>query len=58
MPVEVVDTVGAGDAFCAGLVDALVSGLDLARAARAATVSAAAAVTTTGAQSRVLSTGP
>ncbi|MFY1652906.1 PfkB family carbohydrate kinase [Solwaraspora sp. WMMB762] len=58
MPVEVVDTVGAGDNFCAGLVDALVSGMDLARVAQAAALAAAAAVTTTGAQSRVLSTRP
>lgn len=48
--VDVVDTTGAGDAFCAGLVNALVTGADLITATRAATHTAAQAVTTTGAQ--------
>jgi ribokinase len=50
VPVEAVDTTGAGDAFCAGLVDALVAGADLVAAAGAGARAAAAAVSTHGAQ--------
>ncbi|HEY8472360.1 MAG TPA: ribokinase [Natronosporangium sp.] len=50
VPVDVVDTTGAGDAFCAGLVDALVRGAEVVEAARAAVQVAAVAVTAPGAQ--------
>jgi ribokinase len=49
-PVEVVDTVGAGDAFNANLAASLADGLPLAGAARRANASAAIAVTRPGAQ--------
>jgi len=42
--VEVVDTVGAGDAFCAGLIDALVRGLAPAEVLERAAARAAAVV--------------
>ncbi|KAE8765319.1 ribokinase [Georgenia thermotolerans] len=45
LPVDAVDTTGAGDSFCAGLVDALLDGAPLLEAARWAT--RVAAVTTT-----------
>lgn len=48
-PVGVVDTTGAGDAFCGGLADALCLGADLVEAARWATRVAAVAVTRPGA---------
>jgi ribokinase len=47
-PVAVVDTTGAGDAFCAGLADALCLGADVGDAARWAARVAAIAVTRTG----------
>jgi ribokinase len=47
--VAVVDTTGAGDAFCGGLADALCLGADLVEAARWATRVAAVAVTRPGA---------
>lgn len=49
--VEVVDTTGAGDAFCGGLADALCLGADLVDAARWAARVAAVAVTRPGAWS-------
>jgi len=49
--VDVVDTTGAGDAFCGGLADALCLGADLAEAARWAARVAAVAVTRQGAWS-------
>jgi ribokinase len=49
-PVQAVDPTGAGDAFCAGLADALVGGAGLADAARWAVRCGAAAVTRRGAQ--------
>ena len=48
--VEVVDTVGAGDAFCAGVADALSRGLDLEGALDWAISVGALAVTKEGAQ--------
>ncbi|MBN2114705.1 MAG: ribokinase [Acidimicrobiia bacterium] len=48
--VTAVDPTGAGDAFCAGLADALVGGADLVAAARWAVRCGAAAVTRRGAQ--------
>ncbi|MBM3695250.1 MAG: ribokinase [Actinobacteria bacterium] len=48
--VDAVDPTGAGDAFCAGLADALVGGADLLTAARWAVRCGAAAVTRRGAQ--------
>jgi ribokinase len=48
--VSAVDPTGAGDAFCAGLADALVGGADLVAAARWAVRCGAAAVTRRGAQ--------
>ncbi len=50
-PVDVVDTTGAGDAFCGGLADALCLGADLVDAARWAARVAAVAVTRPGAWS-------
>ncbi len=50
-PVEVVDTTGAGDAFCGGLADALCLGADLVAAANWAGRVAALAVTRHGAWS-------
>jgi len=46
--VEVVDTVGAGDAFIAGLVDALARGRDEASALEAAGAAAASTLATSG----------
>lgn len=51
LEVDVVDTTGAGDAFCGGLADALCMGADLVEAARWATRVAAVAVTRPGAWS-------
>lgn len=48
--VDVVDTVGAGDAFCAGLCDALARELPIQDAVEWATVCGAIATTRTGAQ--------
>ncbi|MBS3941371.1 MAG: ribokinase [Actinobacteria bacterium] len=48
--IDVVDTTGAGDAFCAGLVDALIDGADLESAARFGMVVAGKAITRPGAQ--------
>jgi ribokinase len=48
--VESVDTTAAGDAFCAGLADALVAGADLVQATGWAVRCGAAAVTRRGAQ--------
>jgi ribokinase len=48
--VEVVDTTGAGDAFCGALAQALDAGADLVEAARAAVRAAAQSVTKQGAQ--------
>jgi len=48
--VTAVDPTGAGDAFCAGLADALVGGADLVAATRWAVRCGAAAVTRRGAQ--------
>jgi ribokinase len=48
--VEVVDTVGAGDAFCGALVTALSEKVDLASAVKFAAAAAALACTTVGAQ--------
>ncbi len=48
--VNAVDPTGAGDAFCAGLADALVDGADLVAATRWAVRCGAAAVTRRGAQ--------
>jgi ribokinase len=54
LPVEVVDTAGAGDAFVGVLAAELSRGRDLASAVRAATVAGAAAVGSHGAQLRTL----
>ncbi len=48
--VRVVDTTGAGDAFCGALVDALDRGAELVEAARRAVVAAALSVTGEGAR--------
>jgi ribokinase len=48
--VDVVDTTGAGDAFCGALAQALDAGADMVEAARAAVRAAAASVTKPGAQ--------
>jgi ribokinase len=48
--VDVVDTTGAGDAFCGALAQALDAGADLVEAARAAVRAAAQSVTKQGAQ--------
>jgi ribokinase len=48
--VEAVDPTAAGDAFCAGLADALVAGADLVQATGWAVRCGAAAVTRRGAQ--------
>jgi ribokinase len=48
--VDVVDTTGAGDAFCGALAQALDAGADLVEAARAAVRAAAESVTKPGAQ--------
>lgn len=50
VPVPVVDTTAAGDAFCGGLADALAGGSDLVAAAHWAARVAAVAVTRRGAQ--------
>lgn len=50
VPVEAVDTTGAGDAFCGGLADGLARGLDVVAAARWASRVAALATTRRGAQ--------
>ena len=49
LPVDVVDTTGAGDAFCGALAIALASSESLREAVRFANVAGAAAVTTLGA---------
>jgi ribokinase len=49
-PVDVVDTVGAGDAFCAGFCDALARNLSLPEAVTWATACGAVATTKHGAQ--------
>jgi ribokinase len=49
-PVHVVDTVGAGDAFCAGFCDALARDLPIQDAVEWATACGALATTRTGAQ--------
>ncbi|UYN83239.1 MAG: hypothetical protein KIT89_11130 [Microcella sp.] len=49
-PVEVVDPTGAGDAFTAGLISALLTGVDLVEAAAAGVRVAAVAVTRAGAR--------
>ena len=48
-PVEVVDAVGAGDAFTAGLIAGLLRGRDPARIARAANLLGAAVAARAGA---------
>jgi ribokinase len=48
---EVVDTTGAGDAFCAGLLTMLVEGKGLIEAARFASAVAALKITRLGARS-------
>ncbi|MBZ5739813.1 ribokinase [Nocardioides mangrovi] len=50
--VEVVDTTGAGDCFCAALADALVGGSTLVEATRRAVAAAALSVQQVGAQPR------
>lgn len=50
LPVDTVDTTGAGDAFCGGLAAALDRGLDMEAALRYASVGAALACTVEGAQ--------
>lgn len=50
LPVDPVDTTGAGDAFCGGLAAALDRGLDMATALRHASVGAGLACTAAGAQ--------
>lgn len=50
LPVDVSDTTAAGDAFCAGVADALLQGADVFEAAKWARVVAAAAVMREGAQ--------
>jgi ribokinase len=50
VPVEPVDTTGAGDAFCGGLADGLCLGADVLEAARWAAKVAAVTVTRRGAQ--------
>jgi ribokinase len=47
---QVVDTTGAGDAFCGALAAALATGADRAAAIRAAAEAGAAAVQRVGAQ--------
>jgi ribokinase len=49
-PVDVVDTTGAGDAFCGALADALARGAAVAEAARWGVAAAALSVTRNGAQ--------
>ena len=53
-PVEVVDTTGAGDAFCGALAAALAAGADDESALRQAVAAGAEAVTRRGAQSGTL----
>jgi len=50
VPVEVVDPTGAGDAFCAGIADALVRGATMEEAVRWAVLCGAAATRRWGAQ--------
>lgn len=51
LPIDAVDTTGAGDAFCGGLAAALDRGLDIEAALRHASVGAGLACTIEGAQS-------
>ena len=51
LPIDAVDTTGAGDAFCGGLAAALDRGLDMETALRYASVGAGLACTVEGAQS-------
>lgn len=53
IPVDVVDTTGAGDTFCGVLAAALAQGEDLPEAAKRASVAGALAVTRPGAQAAV-----
>lgn len=53
IPVEAVDTTGAGDTFCGVLAAALARGADLPDAARLAAAAGALAVTRPGAQDAV-----
>ncbi|MFQ3610683.1 MAG: carbohydrate kinase family protein [Fimbriimonadales bacterium] len=54
-PVEVVDTLGAGDCFCAGFITGLALGWDLERVARLANAVGALCVTALGATTGVRS---
>jgi len=54
---SVVDSTGAGDTFTAAFAHAVLSGLPLARAARAANAAGALAATRFGAQSREITPG-
>jgi len=49
-PAEVVDTTGAGDAYAAGFLTALVAGADLAACGRLGSLAAAAAISQVGAR--------
>ncbi|MFJ1767752.1 ribokinase [Amycolatopsis sp. NPDC088138] len=53
IPVQVIDTTGAGDTFCGVLAAGLARGLDVEAAARLATAAGALAVTRPGAQTAV-----
>ena len=50
LPVEIIDTTGAGDAFVGGFAAALASGLDLAQGLRLASTAAGLSCTGFGAQ--------
>ncbi len=51
LPIEVVDTTGAGDAFCGALAAAFAQGYELAEALRRGCAAGSAATTQLGAQS-------